>query len=145
VISGLTLKHGPEHLFRAVIEGVAYGTEDIFAAMRRAGYVPQEFIMCGGATRSDLWMQIHADVSGIPIQLTKVADAPALGSAILAAVGAGAYPSIPEACDAMVEFTRTIEPNMDRHEAYQPLLEAYRATYANLKETLHVQAAIARG
>jgi ribulokinase len=145
VISGLTLKHGPEHLFRAVIEGVAYGTEDIFAAMRRAGYVPQEFIMCGGATRSDLWMQIHADVSGIPIQLTKVADAPALGSAILAAVGAGAYPSIPEACDAMVEFTRTIEPNMDRHEAYRPLLEAYRATYANLKETLHVQAAIARG
>ena len=145
VISGLTLKHGPEHLFRAVIEGVAYGTEDIFAAMRRAGYVPQEFIMCGGATRSDLWMQIHADVSGVPIQLTKVADAAALGSAILAAVGAGAYPSIPEACDQMVEFTRTIEPDMGRHQAYGPLLEAYRNTYSSLKETLHAQAAIARG
>jgi sugar (pentulose or hexulose) kinase len=145
VISGLTLKHGAEHLYRAVIEGVAYGTEEVFSAMRRAGYVPQEFIMCGGATRSELWMQIHADVSGVPIQLTSVPDAAALGSAILAAVGAGAYPSIQTACDHMVEFTRTIQPDMDRHEAYKPLLEAYRATYANLKDTLHAQAAMARG
>lgn len=145
VISGLTLKHGPEHLFRAVIEGVAYGTEDIFATMRRAGYAPQEFVLCGGATRSDLWMQIHADVSGVPIRLTKVPDAPALGSAILAAVGAGHYASIPEACDQMVEFTQTLEPDMHKHRAYQPLLEAYRATYQNLKETLHKQADLAKG
>ncbi len=145
VISGLTLKHGPEHLYRAVLEGVAYGTEDVFAAMRRAGYTPREFIMCGGATRSELWMQIHADVSGVPIQLTRVPDAAALGSAILAAVGAGAYPDIQTACDQMVTFTRTIEPDMTKHEAYKPLLEAYRATYANLKDTLHAQADIARG
>lgn len=143
VISGLTLKHGPEHLFRAVIEGVAYGTEDIFAAMRRAGYTPQEFIMCGGATRSDLWMQIHADVSGVPIRLTKVADAPALGSAILAAVGAGHYGSISEACDQMVTFTHTIEPDLQKHQAYKPFFEAYRATYVNLKDTLHQQARLA--
>jgi FGGY-family pentulose kinase len=142
VISGLTLKHGPEHLFRAVLEGVAYGTEDIFATMCKAGYRPLEFVMCGGATCSDLWMQIHADVSGIPIQLTKVPDAPSLGSAILAAVGSGAYSSIPEACDHMVEFTKTIQPDMNKHEAYQPLLEAYRATYQQLKETLHLQAAL---
>ena len=91
------------------------------------------------------WMQIHADVSGVPIRLTRVPDAAALGSAILAAVGAGTYPSIQTACDAMGEFTRAIEPNMDNHRAYQPLLEAYRATYANLRDTLHAQAAIARG
>lgn len=145
VISGLTLKHGPEHLFRAVIEGVAFGTEDIFATMRQAGYTPQEFVLCGGATRSDLWMQIHADVSGVPLRLTKVADAPALGSAILAAVGAGHYASISEACTQMVTFTRTIEPDMDKHQAYRPLLEAYRATYRNLKDTLHVQAGLAKG
>jgi ribulokinase len=144
VISGLTLKHGPEHLFRAVIEGVAYGTEDIFATMCKAGYRPLEFVMCGGATRSDLWMQIHADVSGVPIQLTKVPDAPSLGSAILAAVGSSFYPTIPEACDNMVEFTRTITPNMDNHEAYKPLLEAYRTTYQNLKETLYLQAAVGK-
>ena len=145
VISGLTLKHGSEHLFRAVIEGVAFGTEDIFATMRGAGYVPNEFIMCGGATRSDLWMQIHADVSGVPITLTQSPDAAMLGSGILATVGAGVYSSIPEACEQMVRHSRVIEPNLERHEAYKPLLEAYRATYANLKSTLHAQAALARG
>jgi ribulokinase len=142
VISGLTLRHGPEHLFRAVLEGVAFGTEEIFATMRRAGYSPDEFVICGGATRSELWMQIHANVSGVPLRLTRVADAPALGSAILAAVGAGEFSSIPEACEQMVEFTRTIEPDMAAHEAYGPLLEAYRATYTNLRETLHAQARI---
>jgi ribulokinase len=145
VISGLTLKHGPAHLFRAVIEGVAYGSEDIFATMCQAGYRPLEFVMCGGATRSDLWMQIHADVSGVPIQLTKVPDAPSLGSAVLAAVGSGFYSSIPEACDHMVDYTRTIMPNMGKHERYKPLLEAYRATYQQLKDTLHQQAAIGKG
>jgi ribulose kinase len=140
VIAGLTLKHGPEHLFRAVIEGVAYGTEDIFATMCKAGYRPNEFVMCGGATRSNLWMQIHADVSGIPIQLTKVADAPALGSAILAAVGAGVYSSIAEACACMVEYTRVVRPDMDKHEQYKPLVDLYRATYQNMKDTLHLQA-----
>jgi ribulose kinase len=145
VISGLTLRHGAEHLFRAVLEGVAFGTEEIFATMRRAGYVPEEFVICGGATRSDLWMQIHADVSGVPLRLTKVADAPALGSAILAAVGSGAFSSIPEACEQMVEFTRTIEPDLSAHAEYQPLLEAYRATYAHLKDTLHIQAKIGGG
>lgn len=144
VISGLTLGHGPEHLFRAVIEGVAYGTEDIFAAMRRAGYTPQEFVLCGGATRSELWMQIHADVSGVPLRLTRVPDAAALGSAILAAVGVGAYGSIAEACEHMVEFTRVIEPDPHKHEAYKPLLEAYRSTYTSLKDTLHKQAELAR-
>ena len=141
----MTLRHGAEHLFRAVLEGVAFGTEEIFATMRRAGYTPEEFVICGGATRSDLWMQIHADVSGVPLHLTKVADAPALGSAILAAVGAGAFSSIPEACEQMVEFTRTVEPDLNAHAEYQPLLEAYRATYANLKETLHLQARIGAG
>jgi ribulose kinase len=145
VISGLTLRHGPEHLFRAVLEGVAFGSEEIFATMRNAGYVPEEFVMCGGATRSELWMQIHADVSGVPLRLTKVADAPALGSAILAAVGSGAFSSIPEACGQMVEFTRVIEPDWTAHEHYKPLLEAYRATYASLRETLHLQARIGAG
>ena len=79
------------------------------------------------------------------MRLTKVADAPALGSAILAAVGAGAFLSIPEACEQMVEFTRTIEPDLNAHAEYRPLLEAYRATYANLRDTLHVQAKIGAG
>ncbi|WP_045235029.1 FGGY-family carbohydrate kinase [Deinococcus pimensis] len=144
VISGLTLAHTPAHLFRAVLEGVAYGTEDVLSAMRAGGYEPRRVVVCGGATRSELWLQIHADVSGLPLELTEVPDAPALGSAVLAAVGAGEYASIPEAARAMVRSARTVEPDAERHVRYRELLDAYRETYRALAPTLHRQAAVAR-
>lgn len=141
VLSGLTLKHGRGHIFRAMIEGIAYGTELILETQRAAGFEPKDVVICGGATRSDLWLQIHADVSGLPLTLTEVADAPALGSAILAAVGAGLYPDIPTACDAMVTVVRSVEPDLERHRAYRPFYEAYRDTYGAMAPILHRQAA----
>jgi ribulokinase len=132
-ITGLSLKHGRAHIFRAMMEGVAYGTELIFETMRANGYRPEELVICGGATRSDLWMQIHADVSGVPLTVTEVADAPALGSAILAAVAAGHFATIEEAADAMVRVARRVEPNLGAHEAYRPFYDAYKAAYPALK------------
>ncbi len=143
VISGLTLKHGPAHIFRAIIEGVSFGTALILETMRAAGFAPSEMAICGGATRSDLWLQIHADVANLPLTLTRVADAPSLGSAILAAVGAGCYPDIPTAARAMVHVVRRIEPDARRHAAYLPFYEAYKETYAALADTLHRQVAAA--
>ena len=142
VISGLTLKHGRGHVFRAIIEGIAYGTELIFETMRANGFSPGSVVVAGGATRSPLWLQIHADVSGLPMTLTRVPDAPALGSAILAAVGAGHFPDIPSAADAMVHVDRTVEPDPVAHAAYRPLYEAYKDTYGALAGVLHRQAAL---
>ncbi len=139
VISGLTLRHGPAHIFRAMIEGVAFGTELILETMRGAGFRPEEVIICGGATRSDLWLQIHADVSSLPLSLTRVADAPALGSAALAAVGAGLFDSIEQATDNMVHIVKTVEPNLTRHDDYRPFYEAYKDTYPALAPILHRQ------
>jgi ribulokinase len=130
---GLTLAHGRGHMFRAAIEGVAYGTELIFESMRNNGYSPNELVICGGATRSDLWLQIHADVSGKPLTLTKVPDAPALGSAILAAVGAGTFNTVHEAVKSMVHVERVVEPDMKAHQAYRPYYEAYKQAYTALK------------
>ena len=59
-------------------------------------------VICGGATNSELWMQIHSDISNLPIIKTKVADAPALGSAMLAGICGGAFSSFEQAVDAMV-------------------------------------------
>ena len=67
------------------------------------GFEPKEGVVCGGPTKSDLWMQMHSDVSNLPISFTRVPEAPTLGSAILGAVGAGAYPDIHEAARNMVE------------------------------------------
>jgi FGGY-family pentulose kinase len=127
--TGLTLAHGRAHLFRAAMEGVAFGTELIFETMRAGGYSPEEIVICGGATRSDLWMQIHADVCGQPLTVTEVGDAPALGSAILAAKAAGHFGSIEEAAGAMVHVSRRIEPNADAHAQYRPVYERYKQAY----------------
>ncbi len=67
VIRGLTLSHTPAHLYRAIMEGIVYGTEVIIEQMQAVGVEIREIIACGGATMSDLWMQIHADVIGKPI------------------------------------------------------------------------------
>lgn len=134
---GLSLSHGPGHVFRALLEGVCYGTEHIFRTMRENDFEPKEIVAAGGPTKSELWMQMHADVSGLPISFTRVQDAPALGSAILASVGAGVYPDIREAAKNMVHTERTIEPDEARHEEYRFYVEKYVQTYPKMKDLMH--------
>ena len=133
VISGLTLKHGRGHLFRAALEGIAFGTELILETMRNNGFAAETVVLAGGATRSDLWLQIHADVSNLPLTLTKVPDAPALGSAILAAVGSGAFSDIGTATQKMVQVDKVIEPNQETHARYQPFYQSYQNHYLAMK------------
>jgi FGGY-family pentulose kinase len=136
-IWGLSLRHGPEHVFRAILEGIAYGTEFIFRRFRDAGYETKEIYACGGPTRSRLWMQIHADVSNIPINIPKVQDAPLLGSAILAAVASGLYKTVREATENMVHISDRIEPEAANHEAYGFFVDQYVRSYGQLAELMH--------
>jgi FGGY-family pentulose kinase len=136
-IWGLSLHHRPEHIFRAVMEGVAYGTEFIFRTFREAGYSVAEIFACGGATRSRLWMQIHSDVSGIPIQIPEVQDAPLLGSAILAAVASGLYPTIQDGTQKMVRIQDRILPDQKNHETYKFFVDQYIETYDRLADPMH--------
>ncbi len=134
VIRGLTLRHTPAHLYRAMLEGVAYGTKVILDRMECEGVSIEELVMCGGATRSDLWTQIHADVTGRPITIPEEQQATLLGSAILAAVGAGIYGSISEAAGQMVKTKKVIEPDRSRHAAYQFYVAQYIRTYESLRD-----------
>jgi len=136
-IWGLSLSHKPEHIFRAIMEGIAYGTEFIFRKFREAGYQVSEIFACGGPTRSRLWMQIHSDVSGIPIQIPEIQDAPLLGSAILATIAAGLHATIEEAARHMVRIRDRVEPNPENHEAYQYFVDCYTQTYAQLSDLMH--------
>ncbi len=90
-------------------------------------------IACGGATHSPLFMQIYADVTGQLIYVTRVAEASLLGSAVAAAVGAGAYPDLVQASRQMVEITGRYQPDAGRHEAYRFFVKKYQETYAQLK------------
>jgi ribulose kinase len=137
MIWGLSLSHGPGHVFRAIMEGICYGTEHIFRTLREQGYEPKLIAVSGGATRSDLWMQMHADVSNVPISLTREGEGPVLGSAMLAAVGAGIYPELQTAAQKMVHTERTVEPDATRHAEYEFYVDKYIETYQRMKDLMH--------
>lgn len=137
VIWGLSLKHTPVHVYRAIMEGVSYGTEHIMRYFKDAGFVPREIFACGGAAKSPLWMQMQSDVLGIPIYLTEEPNAPLLGDAILASYGAGVYESIEKAADSMVKIKEKIEPDLEKTERYRYYVDRYIDTYPPLKNLMH--------
>ena len=131
-IWGLTTAHGPGHLLRAVYEGTAYGNRHILEKLKTLGVPTERIVACGGGTRSSLWLQILADVAGLPIHLPEVADATSLGTAMCAAVGAGAFPDLPTAGDAMVRLASTIEPDPSSSTIYDAGFDRYLETYTAL-------------
>ncbi len=136
MVYGLSMSTTREAIFRAVLEGIACGTEDMLEQFRKAGCPVEELYVSGGTTRSPLFMQIHADVSGIPMKITSDYSV-ALGSAVCAAHTAGFYTTIPEAVEKMVRPAGTVLPDPDRHAAYKPVLERYRGIYAALRPWIH--------
>jgi ribulose kinase len=135
-ILGLTLAHEKHHIFRAIMEGIGFGTRAILDAFRRAGYESGEMTVGGGASASDLWMQIHADTSGLPIRIPASPDAPSTGSAVLAARGAGRFASIDEGIAAMVRPGRTVEPDPRTVARYEEIYARYLRLYPAAKGVL---------
>jgi L-ribulokinase len=126
LVVGQTLATRPEDTYRALLEATAYGTRVIVEAFGDAGVPVTEFIVAGGLMRNPLLMQIYADVLDMPLSVITSTQGPALGSAIHAAVAAGAYPDIHAAAHAMggrrVAAYRPIEANV---VAYQQLFTEY--------------------
>jgi ribulokinase len=136
-ILGLSLSHRKEHIFRAMIESVCFGSENTMRRFREQGHKIDRVVASGGATNSSLWLQLHADISNVPIEVTKVSETASLGPAILGAVGAGLFDDINQAVKAMVHRDRSVEPNQDVHERYEEFFLAYQKSYEVLKPILH--------
>ena len=134
---GLGLKHTSAHVFRAILEGTAYGTRHILEDLAAHGFKVAELYATGGGAKSRLWLQIHADVCGLPIYLAEVGEATTLGSAISAAVGAGHYASLAEASENMVTITDEIKPDPSRREAYDFYYARFVETYPALAPLMH--------
>ncbi len=132
---GLTVRHGLGHMVRAVLEGVAFSLRDVFELVSETAPDPlRELRASGGGTNSPLWRQIIADVLGVPLSLTRTAEGVATGGAILAAVAAGWFETVGEACEAMVEVTDTTEPG-EHAGAYDGAYAVYRSLYPKLEDT----------
>ena len=129
---GLTLAHDRRHLARAVLEGVAFGLRDGLDLMTAAGMpAPAQIRASGGGTASGLWRQVLADVLHAEIATVSTTEGAAFGAGLLAAVGAGWFPSVEAAADAVVVATPTAAPGSDAGR-YADLHARYRELYPAL-------------
>jgi xylulokinase len=131
VFFGLTLRHGRDHMTRAVMEGVSYGLRDSLELMRSLGLPLRQVRASGGGAQSALWRQILADVFGTTIATVNVTEGAAYGAALLAGVGVGVYRSVPDACRQAVRTGRFARPGK-ASEIYAGYYPRYRALYPAL-------------
>ncbi|KAB1914170.1 ribulokinase [Micromonospora sp. AMSO31t] len=130
LVLGLTLATRPADVYRALLESTAYGTRMIIEAFVAAGVPIRQLVVAGGLTANPLLMQIYSDVTNRPLSLIGSAQGPALGSAIHAAVAAGAYPDVHAASAAMGRVDRdAYRPDPERARAYDALYAEYRTLH----------------
>ena len=133
--TGLSLGSGTEHLARAVIEGCCFALRDIVDRLERLGVDASELRVVGGGARSDLWLQIKADVTGRPVRRILGDCATSCGAAILAGVGAGVFSDLDEGVARAVELdAEPIAPRATEVETYEQLYGNYRALFDTVEE-----------
>lgn len=137
-IIGLTLYHTRKHIYRAILEGVAYSLRhNIEAGLESGLELAEECIMVGGATRSPLWMKMFSDVTGYPIKtLAQNVEAP-YGDALLAGVGTGVLDSYERIKD-WVRFDKTIYPDKKAKKIYDQYFIEYKKAYKSLKDIMKI-------
>ncbi|MGW3361912.1 ribulokinase [Streptosporangium canum] len=127
MVVGQTLATRPEDTYRALIEATAFGARVIVEAFEAAGVPVEEFVVAGGLLRNRFLMQVYADVLRRPLSVIGSGQGPALGSAIHAAVAAGAYQDVTAAAAAMGKRTEAAYvPDAGRADAYDRLYAEYR-------------------
>jgi xylulokinase len=138
---GMVLDHGLGSFARAVMEGVTFEIKDNLQAFATSGLEYTRVRAGGGATHSDLWNQIQADIYGLPVEVLRENETGALGAAILGGVGAGVFNTIEEGESAMVQVKQTVSPDAQRHTLYQEVHEVYAGAYEALAQSTFPQIA----
>lgn len=130
LVIGLTLTTRPEQIYRALLEATAFGTRVIVETFQQAGIPVEEFIVAGGLLKNSFLMQLYSDVTRLPLSTIASEQGPALGSAIHAAVAAGAYPDVRAAAEAMGRSDKGVyQPNLERAARYDALFAEYQTLH----------------
>lgn len=132
---GLNITHTRAHMTRAILEGVAFGLKDSLEVAKNLNVPIDGVRVNGGGAKSKLWRQILADVFDARIDMINSVDGPSLGAAILAAVGAGEFESVKDACSKVIKVTDSVQPDPFSVEKYKKQYKVYNSLYGVLKET----------
>lgn len=143
VLVGMTLRHERGHLYRAALEGTAFGVRHILEAMKSGGGDLRRLVAVGGGTTGELWTGIVSDVLQRPQDLPRHTIGAAYGDTFLAAVGTGS--AVPSDIATWNPVAHTVSPNPQNAETYDLLYQHYRRLYPATADTAHTLAAMQRG
>jgi xylulokinase len=136
-ILGLTFATTKTDLAKAVLEGLTFELRVNFDLLRAGGVRIDELRAIGGGARSDLWVQLKADILGVPVSVPRVTDAACWGAALLAGVGAGCYSDLGQAVDRALRFDKHFTPDVARQQQYDARFELYREVYPAVSPVNH--------
>ena len=140
VLFGLSDRHRAGHVWRAILEGVAYQHRGMVQSLQELGVQPTRFTMVGGETRSALWNQIKADVLGLELAIPEQTEASALGSAILAGVAVGVYRDVPDGITRTYRERERVVPQASSSERYSALYDKYMGVYEVMERAYTIAA-----
>ena len=132
VFYGIGLEHTAGDFIRAVLEGVSYMLRENLDCLQTAGIPIAEIRSLGGGSRSDVWMQIKADICGVPFSRTSQSEAGSLGAAMLGALALGHYADAHELCSTL-KTEKSFVPNQENQGIYEQGYQKYLALYRALE------------
>jgi xylulokinase len=142
---GLTGSHGKAHVYRALLEGMAFEQRLLTDGAEKKLEKPvEQLVLLGGGSRSAVWCQILADVLRRPLHVAREAESTCLGSGMLAAAAVGLHPSIREASAAMSDVGTLYLPHEARARTYDGLFGVYRQLYPKLRDVFGELAQVSR-
>lgn len=140
-VLGLTLYHTKAHIYRAILESVAYSLRHIMETFEAGGSFGGECILVGGAVKSKVWKQIFADVTGLSIKCPKRDVEAPLGNALLAGIGTRVINDY-NAIKGWTDFSESVHPDKDRHKLYSKYFEIYKNLYPLLSDNMNKLASL---
>jgi xylulokinase len=140
VLAGLKLETTRGEILKGLIEGMTFYIRAIFETLPGAGIAVADFRAAGGGSKSDVWIQISADILGRPFVCPKINEAGVLGAAILAGVGCGVFPSLEAGAESMVQLERTFEPDPKKQALYNERFAKYLRLWPLMADYLHEMA-----
>jgi xylulokinase len=136
-ILGLTFGTTKTEVAKAILEGLTFELRLNLDLLKEGGVRIDELRAIGGGARSELWLQLKADITGVPVVAPRITEAASWGAALLAGLGAGHFASAAEAAEETVYLDRWFEPNPERAARYKERYALYREVYPALKGIHH--------
>jgi xylulokinase len=134
---GLTFATTKQDIAKAILEGLTFELRYNLEVLKAGQVDIQELRAIGGGARSKLWLQMKADVTGIPVRVPRITEAASWGAAILGGVAAGCFANPQDGAGRALQFNGLFEPDPQQQAVYEPRYQLYRSLYPVLKQVLH--------